>query len=142
MCIRDRSYVSRYRSPHDIIQEEIENERLRKIEDEMLEEIEESLELVKMEESGNKSDRPITITAHYDEPDPKLLSDYLNLGRIITYWHMKTLMEDEGYDLNKVNLDALVDLFKKELNDSKLYEDYKRRFSDAMRQDREDEKYV
>ena len=55
---------------------------------------------------------------------------------------MKTLIEDEGYDLNKVSFDALVDLFKKELNDSKLYEDYKRKFSDAMRQDREDEKYV
>ena len=108
----------------------------------MLEEIEESLELVKMEESGNESDRPITITAHYDEPDPKLLSDYLNLGRIVTYWHMKTLMEYEAYDLNKVNLDVLVDLFKKELNDSKLYDDYKRRFSDSMRQDQEDEKYV
>ena len=107
----------------------------------MLEEIERQ-ELAEMEESGNESHRPITITAHYDEPDPKLLSDYLNLGRIVAYWHMKTLMEDEGYDLNKVNLDVLVDLFKKELNDSKLYEDYKRRFSDAMRQDREDEKYV
>ena len=95
-----------------------------------------------MEELGNESGRPITITAHYAEPDPKLLSDHFNLGRIVAYWHMKTLMEDEGYDLNKVNLDVLVDLFKKELNDSKLYEDYKRRFSDAMRQDREDEKYV
>ena len=51
-------------------------------------------------------------------------------------------MEDAGYDLNKVNFDALVDLFKKELNDSKIYEDYKRRFSDSMRQDQEDEKYV
>ena len=100
----------------------------------MLEEIERQ-ELAEMEESGNESHRPITITA-------KLLSDHFNLGRIVAYWHMKTLMEDEGYDLNKVNLDVLVDLFKKELNDSKLYEDYKRRFSDAMRQDREDEKYV
>ena len=108
----------------------------------MLEEIEESLELVKMEESENKSDRPITITAHYDEPDPKLLSDYLNLGRIVTYWHMKTLREDTGCDLNKVNLDALVDLFKKELNDSKLYDEYKRRYSDQIRQDQENQKYV
>ena len=107
----------------------------------MLEEIERQ-ELVEMEELGNESDRPITITAHYDEPDPKLLSDYLNLGRIVTYWHMKTLRDDTGCDLNKVNLDALVDLFKKELNDSKLYEDYKRRFSDSMRHDQEDEKYV
>ncbi len=107
----------------------------------MLEEIERQ-ELVEMEELGNESGRPITITAHYAEPDPKLLSDHFNLGRIVAYWHMKTLMEDEGYDLNKVNLDALVDHFKKELNDSKLYEDYTMRFSDAMRQDREDEKYV
>ena len=107
----------------------------------MLEEIERQ-ELAEMEESGNESHRPITITAQYAEPDPKLLSDHFNLGRIVAYWHMKTLMEDEGYDLNKVNLDVLVDLFKKELNDSKLYDDYKRRFSDSMRQDQEDEKYV
>ena len=89
-----------------------------------------------------KNGKSLTISVQYAEPDPKLLSDKFNLGRIVTYWHMKTLMEDAGYDLNKVNFDALVDLFKKELNDSKLYEDYKRRFSDSMRQDQEDEKYV
>ena len=122
--------------------EEIEDERLSKIEDEMLEELEIE-RLAEIEESEHENDRKsITITAQYAEPDPKLLSDHFNLGRIVAYWHMKTLMEDEGYDLNKVNLDALVDLFKKELNDSKLYDDYKRRFSDSMRQDQEDEKYV
>ena len=108
----------------------------------MLEELEIE-RLAEIEESEHENDRKsITITAQYAEPDPKLLSDHFNLGRIVAYWHMKTLMEDEGYDLNKVNLDALVDLFKKELNDSKLYDDYKRRFSDSMRQDQEDEKYV
>ena len=124
--------------------EEIENEKLRKDEEEALVELErfeeaETKEEVENAERGRKS---MAIAIQYAEPDPKLLSDRFNLGRIVTYWHMKTLRDDEGYDLNKVNFDALVDLFKKELNDSKLYEDYKRRFSDAMRQDREDEKYV
>ena len=108
----------------------------------MLEELEIE-RLAEIQEYEDQSDRKsITITAHYDEPDPKLLSDYLNLGRIVTYWHMKTLREDTGCDLNQVNLDALVDLFKKELNDSKLYEDYKRRYSDQMRQNQENQKYV
>ena len=107
----------------------------------MLEEIERQ-ELAEMEESENESHRPITITAQYAEPDPKLLSDHFNLGRIVAYWHMKTLRDDTGCDLNKVNLDALVDLFKKELNDSKLYDEYKRRYSDQMRQDQENQKYV
>ena len=108
----------------------------------MLEEIEESLELIKMEESGNESDRPITITTHYDEPDPKLLSDYLNLGRIVTYWHIKTLREDMGFDLNKVDFDELVEIFKKEINDLKLFEEIKEEYSEAMRRDEEDQKYV
>ena len=121
--------------------EEIENERLRKEEEEELVKLE-RLEEVEELEKTEQSERSLTITAHYAEPDPKLLSDIFNLGRIVTYWHMKTLMEDAECDLNKVNFDALVDLFKKELNDSKLYDDYKRRFSDSMRQDQEDEKYV
>ena len=118
--------------------EEIENEELRQDEEEALVELERFEEL----ENTEKKKKSLTISVQYAEPDPKLLSDKFNLGRIVTYWHMKTLMEDEGYDLNKVNFDALVDLFKKELNDSKIYEDYKRRFSDSMRQDQEDEKYV
>ena len=118
--------------------EEIENEELRQDEEEALVELERFEEL----ENTEKKKKSLTISVQYAEPDPKLLSDKFNLGRIVTYWHMKTLMEDAECDLNKVNFDALVDLFKKELNDSKLYEDYKRRFSDAMRQDREDEKYV
>ena len=118
--------------------EEIENEELRQDEEEALVELERFEEL----ENTEKKKKSLTISVQYAEPDPKLLSDKFNLGRIVTYWHMKTLMEDAGYDLNKVNFDALVDLFKKELNDSKLYEDYKRRFSDSMRQDQEDEKYV
>ena len=124
--------------------EEIENEELRKDEEEALVELERFEEAETFEELKNteKNGNSLKILTQYAEPDQKLLSDHFNLGRIVTYWHMKTLMEDEGYDLNKVNLDVLVDLFKKELNDSKLYEDYKRRFSDAMRQDREDEKYV
>ena len=124
--------------------EEIENEKLRKDEEEALVELErfeeaETKEEIENAERGGKS---IAIAIQYAEPDPKLLSDHFNLGRIVTYWHMKTLMEDEGYDLNKVNFDELVDLFKKELNDSKLYEDYKRRYDDAMRQDEENQKYV
>lgn len=118
--------------------EEIENEELRQDEEEALVELERFEEL----ENTEKKKKSLTISVQYAEPDPKLLSDKFNLGRIVTYWHMKTLMEDAGYDLNKVNFDALVDLFKKELNDSKLFEDYKRRFSDSMRQDQEDEKYV
>ena len=118
--------------------EEIENEELRQDEEEARVELERFEEL----ENTEKKKKSLTISVQYAEPDPKLLSDKFNLGRIVTYWHMKTLMEDAGYDLNKVNFDALVDLFKKELNDSKLYEDYKRRFSDSMRQDQEDEKYV
>ena len=117
--------------------EEIENEELRQDEEEA------RVELERFEELENtEKKKSLTISVQYAEPDPKLLSDKFNLGRIVTYWHMKTLMEDAGYDLNKVNFDALVDLFKKELNDSKLFEDYKRRFSDSMRQDQEDEKYV
>ena len=92
--------------------EEIENERLRKEEEEELVKLE-RLEEVEELENTEQSGRSLTITAHYAEPDPKLLSDHFNLGRIVAYWHMKTLMEDEGYDLNKVNLDALIDLFKK-----------------------------
>ena len=111
---------------------------MRKDEEEVLVELERFEEL----ENTEKKKKSLTISVQYAEPDPKLLSDKFNLGRIVTYWHMKTLMEDEGYDLNKVSFDALVDLFKKELNNSNLYEDYKRRFSDAMRQDQEDEKYV
>ena len=118
--------------------EEIENEELRKDEEEALVELERFEEL----ENTEKKKKNLTISVQYAEPDPKLLSDKFNLGRIVTYWHMKTLMEDAECDLNKVNFDALVDLFKKELNDSKIYEDYKRRFSDSMRQDQEDEKYV
>ena len=118
--------------------EEIENEELRQDEEEALVELERFEEL----ENTEKKKKSLTISVQYAEPDPKLLSDKFNLGRIVTYWHMKTLMEYAGYDLNKVNFDALVDLFKKELNDSKIYEDYKRRFSDSMRQDQEDEKYV
>ena len=118
--------------------EEIENEELRQDEEEALVELERFEEL----ENTEKKKKSLTISVQYAGPDPKLLSDKFNLGRIVTYWHMKTLMEDAGCDLNKVNFDALVDLFKKELNDSKLYEDYKRRFSDSMRQDQEDEKYV
>ena len=117
--------------------EEIENEELRQDEEEALVELERFEELENTEKK-----KSLTISVQYAEPDPKLLSDKFNLGRIVTYWHMKTLMEDAECDLNKVNFDALVDLFKKELNDSKIYEDYKRRFSDSMRQDQEDEKYV
>ena len=124
--------------------EEIDNEELRKDEEKALVELERFEEAEAFEELKNtkKNGKSLTISVQYAEPDPKLLSDKFNLGRIVTYWHMKTLMEDAGCDLNKVNFDALVDLFKKELNDSKLYEDYKRRFSDSMRQDQEDEKYV
>ena len=124
--------------------EEIDNEELRKDEEKALVELERFEEAEAFEELKNtkKNGKSLTISVQYAEPDPKLLSDKFNLGRIVTYWHMKTLMEDAGYDLNKVNFDALVDLFKKELNDSKIYEDYKRRFSDSMRQDQEDEKYV
>ena len=121
--------------------EEIENERLRKEEEEELVKLE-RLEEVEELEKTEQSERSLTITAHYAEPDPKLLSDIFNLGRIVTYWHMKTLREDTGCDLNKVNLDTLVDLFKKELNDSSLYEEYQRKYSDQMRQEQENEKYV
>ena len=109
----------------------------------MLEALERWEEAEMLEESDKEdSEKSINISAVYDTPDPKLISDWLNLGRIVTYWHMKTLREDIGCDLNKVNLDALVDLFKKELNDSKLYDEYKRRYSDQMRQDQENQKYV
>ena len=118
--------------------EEIENEELRQDEEEALVELERFEEL----ENTEKKKKSLTISVQYAEPDPKFLSDKFNLGRIVTYWHMKTLMEDAECDLNKVNFDALVDLFKKELNDSKLYDEYKRRYSDQMRQDQENQKYV
>ena len=108
----------------------------------MLEELErwEEAEIKEMNEED--SERSINISAVYDKPDPKLISDWLNLGRIVTYWHIKTLREDMGFDLNKVDFDELVEIFKKEINDLKLFEEIKEEYSEAMRRDEEDQKYV
>ena len=108
----------------------------------MLEELERWEEAEIKEMNENDSEKSINISAVYDTPDPKVLSDYFNLGRIVTYWHIKSLREDINYDLNKVDFDALVDLFKKEINDLKLFEKIKEEYSEAMRRDEEDQKYV
>ena len=55
---------------------------------------------------------------------------------------MKSLREDNNYDLNKMDFDALVELFKRELNDTKRLEEIKEEFSEQMRRDEEDRKYV
>ena len=47
-----------------------------------------------------------------------------------------------GFDLNKVDFDELVEIFKKEINDLKLFEKIKEEYSEAMRRDEEDQKYV
>ena len=104
------------------------------------EEAEIEAEIKEMNEKDSK--RSINISAVYDTPDPKILSDYFNLGRIVTYWQMKSLREDNNYDLNKMDFDALVDLFKKDLNDTKRLEEIKEEFSEQMRRDEEDRKYV
>ena len=108
----------------------------------MLEELErwEEAEIKEMNEED--SERSINISAVYDKPDPKLISDWLNLGRIVTYWHIKSLREDMGFDLNKVDFDELVEIFKKEINDLKLFEKIKEEYSEGMRRDEEDQKYV
>ena len=109
----------------------------------MLEALERWEEAEMLEESDKEdSEKSINISAVYDTPDPKLISDWLNLGRIVTYWHMKTLRKDINYDLNKVNLDELVELFKKEINDLKLFEKIKEDYSEAMRREEEDQKYI
>tara|TARA_B100000686_G_scaffold184706_1_gene191518 strand:- start:677 stop:1003 length:327 start_codon:yes stop_codon:yes gene_type:complete len=108
----------------------------------MLEELERWEEAEIKEMNENHSEKSINISAVYDTPDPKVLSDYFNLGRIVTYWHIKSLREDINYDLNKVDFDALVVLFKKEINDLKLFEKIKEDYSEAMRRDEEDQKYV
>ena len=108
----------------------------------MLEELERWEEAEIKEMNENDSEKSINISAVYDTPDPKVLSDYFNLGRIVTYWHIKSLRVDINYDLNKVDFDALVDLFKKEINDLKLFEKIKENYSEAMRRDEEDRKYV
>jgi hypothetical protein len=41
-----------------------------------------------------------------------------------------------------MDFDALVDLFKKDLNDTKRLEKIKEEFSEQMRRDEEDRKYV
>jgi hypothetical protein len=41
-----------------------------------------------------------------------------------------------------MDFDALVDLFKKDLNDTKHLEKIKEEFSEQMRRDEEDRKYV
>ena len=108
----------------------------------MLEELERWEEAEIKEMNKEDSEKSINISAVYDTPNPKVLSDYFNLGRIVTYWHMKTLRKDINYDLNKVNLDELVELFKKEINDLKRLEEIKEEFSEQMRRDEEDRKYV
>ena len=108
----------------------------------MLEELErwEEAEIKEMNEEDSK--KSINISAVYETPDPKVLSDYFNLGRIVAYWHIKSLREDNNYDLNKVDFDELVEIFKKEINDLKLFEKIKEEYSEAMRRDEEDQKYV
>ena len=109
----------------------------------MLEALERWEEAEMLEESDKEdSEKSINISAVYDTPDPKVLSDYFNLGRIVAYWHMKSLREDNNYDLNKMDFDALVELFKRELNDTKRLEEIKEEFSEQMRRDEEDRKYV
>ena len=108
----------------------------------MLEELERWEEAEIREMNEEHSEKSINISAVYDTPDPKLISDWLNLGRIVTYWHIKTLREDMGFDLNKVDFDELVEIFKKEINDLKLFEKIKEEYSEAMRRDEEDQKYV
>ena len=109
----------------------------------MLEELERWEEAEMLEEmDGENNEKSINISAVYETPDPKVLSDYFNLGRIVTYWQIKSLKEDSNYDLNKVDFDALVDVFKKELNDIKRLEVIEEEFSERMRRDEEDQKYV
>ena len=109
----------------------------------MLEALERWEEAEMLEESDKEdSEKSINISAVYDTPDPKLISDWLNLGRIVTYWHIKSLRQDMGFDLNKVDFDELVELFKKEINDLKLFEKIKEDYSEAMRREEEDQKYV
>ena len=108
----------------------------------MLEELERWEEAEIKEMNKEDSEKSINISAVYDTPDPKVLSDYFNLGRIVAYWHMKSLREDNNYDLNKMDFDALVELFKRELNDTKRLEEIKEEFSEQMRRDEEDRKYV
>ena len=108
----------------------------------MLEALERWEEAEIKEMNEEHSEKSINISAVYDTPDPKLISDWLNLGRIVTYWHIKTLREDMGFDLNKVDFDELVEIFKKEINDLKLFEKIKEEYSEAMRRDEEDQKYV
>ena len=108
----------------------------------MLEALERWEEAEIREMNEEHSEKSINISAVYDTPDPKLISDWLNLGRIVTYWHIKTLREDMGFDLNKVDFDELVEIFKKEINDLKLFEKIKEEYSEAMRRDEEDQKYV
>ena len=108
----------------------------------MLEELERWEEAEIKEMKKEDSEKSINISAVYDTPDPKVLSDYFNLGRIVAYWHMKSLREDNNYDLNKMDFDTLVELFKRELNDTKRLEEIKEEFSEQMRRDEEDRKYV
>ena len=108
----------------------------------MLEELERWEEAEIKEMNENHSEKSINISPVYDTPDPKLISDWLNLGRVVTYWHIKSLRQDMGFDLNKVDFDELVEIFKKEINDLKLFEKIKEEYSEAMRRDEEDQKYV
>ena len=88
----------------------------------MLEELErwEEAEIKEINEEDSK--KSINITAVNETPDPKVLSEY--------------------YDLNKMDFDTLVELFKRELNDTKRLEEIKEEFSEQMRRDEEDRKYV
>ena len=96
----------------------------------MLEELERWEEAEIKEMNKEDSEKSINISAVYDTPDPKVLSDYFNLR------------EDNNYDLNKMDFDTLVELFKRELNDTKRLEEIKEEFSEQMRRDEEDRKYV
>ncbi|MBC8252177.1 MAG: hypothetical protein H8E89_11410 [Candidatus Nitrosopelagicus sp.] len=121
-----------------------DEDRCLREEAEMLEELErwEEAEIKDEIKKCENNERSINISAVYETPDPKVLSDYFNLGRIVTYWQIKSLKEDSNYDLNKVDFDALVDVFKKEINDIKRLEEIEKEFSEQMRRDEEDQKYV
>ena len=109
----------------------------------MLEALERWEEAEMLEESDKEdSEKSINISAVYDTPDPKLISDWLNFGRVGTYWLFKCFRQVMVCDLYIVVFDVLVEIFKKEINDLKLFEKIKEEYSEAMRRDEEDQKYV
>ena len=103
----------------------------------------EEFERLEIEESSEESGKSITITAHYDETDPKKLNDYFILGKIwMTMWLIEMYEMESIHFIEVDDLKAEIEEMKYNLSDSKLFRQMEGVYQALENQMNEDQKYV